>query len=82
MARKKVAGVPNSTERTKSWADQGALLPFLVEDRLRRNGAEIVNKKNIPDKGDVIVDQRIVSPMFLPSASLVAEEMIRLLDRG
>ena len=81
VAGKKVAGFPNSTERTKSWAEQGDLLPFLVEDQLRKNGAEIVNKENIPDKNDVIVDQRIVSTMFLPSAALVAEEMIRLLDR-
>ena len=82
VAGKKVAGFPNSTERTKSWAEQGSLLPFLVEDQLRKNGAEIVNKENIPDKNDVIVDQRIVSSMFLPSAALVAEEMFRLLDRG
>jgi len=82
VAGKKVAGFPNSTERTKSWAKEGDLLPFLVEDRLRENGAEIVNKENIPDKHDVIVDQRIVSTMFLPSAALVAKEMILLLDRG
>jgi putative intracellular protease/amidase len=82
VAGKKVAGFPNATERTKSWAEQGDLLPFLVEDQLRKNGADIVNKENIPDKNDVIVDQRIVSSMFLPSAALVAKEMIRLLDRG
>ena len=82
VAGKRVAGFPNSTERTKSWARQGELLPFLVEDRLRENGAEIVNKENVSDKNDVIVDQRIVSSMFLPSAALVAEEMIRLLDRS
>ena len=79
VAGKKVAGFPNSTERTKSWAKQGDLLPFLVEDQLRKNGAEIVNKENIADKNDVIVDQRIVSSMFLPSAALVAKEMVSLL---
>ena len=81
VAGKKVAGFPNSTERTKSWAKQGSLLPFLVEDQLRENGAEIVNKENIPDQNDVIVDQRIVSSMFLPSAALVAKEMIQQLNR-
>lgn len=81
VAGKKVAGFPNSTERTKSWAKQGTLLPFLVEDQLRKNGADIVNKGNIPDKNNVVVDQRIVSSMFLPSAALVAKEMILLLDR-
>jgi putative intracellular protease/amidase len=80
VAGKKVAGFPSSTEITKAWAGQGALLPFLVEDQLRKNGAVIVNKENIADKNDVIVDQRIVSSMFLPSAALVAKEMIRLLE--
>lgn len=78
---KRVAGFPNSTEKEKSWARQGTLLPFLIEDRLRENGAIIVNKDNIPDKHDVIIDQRIVSTMFLPSAALVAKEMLILLEK-
>lgn len=77
---KRVAGFPNSTERSKSWAKQGSLLPFLVEDQLRRNGAEAQNKETLTDKHAVVVDQRIVSSMFLPSAALVAEEMVRLLE--
>ncbi len=80
VAGKKVAGFPNSTERSKSWARQGELLPFLVEDKLRENGATVINKENIPDKNDVVVDQRIVSTMFLPSATWVAKEMILLMD--
>lgn len=78
---KRVAGFPNSTERSKPWAKQGSLLPFLVEDRLRKNGAEAENKETLADKHAVVVDQRIVSTMFLPSAALVAEEMVRLLER-
>ena len=78
---KRVAGFPNSTEYSKSWAKQGSLLPFLVEDQLRRNGAQVENKETLADKHTVIVDQRIVSTMFLPSAALVAEEMVRLLER-
>jgi len=78
---KRVAGFPNSTERSKSWAKAGSLLPFLVEDQLRKNGAEAVNKETLADKHAVVVDQRIVSSMFLPSAALVAEEMVRLLER-
>jgi hypothetical protein len=35
----------------------------------------------LADKHTVVVDQRIVSSMFLPSAALVAEEMVRLLER-
>ena len=77
---KRVAGFPNSTEKTKSWAKQGTLLPFLVEDKLRENGAKIVNKENIADKHEVIVDQRVVSTMFLPSAALVAQEMLNLMQ--
>ena len=77
---KSVAGFPDSTEREKSWAKQGTLLPFLVEKQLRENGAIIVNKGNISDKHEVIVDERIVSTMFLPSAALVAKEIIILLE--
>jgi putative intracellular protease/amidase len=76
---KRVAGFPDSTEKEKSWAMQGTLLPFLVEEQLRKNGAVIVNKGNVSDKHDVIIDQRVVSTMFLPSAALVAKEMIILL---
>jgi hypothetical protein len=41
----------------------------------------VINKDNIADKHEVIVDQRIVSTMFLPSAALVAKEIIILLER-
>jgi len=75
---KKIAGFPNSTERSKSWAKQGTLLPFLVESQLNKNGAIAQNKKILEDKHEVVVDQRIVSTMFLPSAALVAKEMIIL----
>ncbi|MBL39693.1 MAG: type 1 glutamine amidotransferase domain-containing protein [Xanthomonadales bacterium] len=78
---KRVAGFPNSTEHSKSWAKEGSLLPFLVEDQLRKNGAQAENKETLADKHAVVVDQRIVSTMFLPSAALVAEEMVRLLER-
>ena len=79
---KRVARFPNSTEKEKHWAKQGALLPFLVEDQLRKNGASIINKENIDDKHDVIIDDRIVSTMFLPSAALVAKEMLLLLENN
>jgi putative intracellular protease/amidase len=79
---KRVAGFPNSTEREKNWAKQGTLLPFLVEEQLRKNGALTINKENIADKHDVIIDDRIISTMFLPSAALVAKEMLILLDKS
>ena len=75
---KRVAGFPDATEKSKSWAKQGSLLPFLVESQLNRNGAFAQNKKILKDKTEVIVDQRIVSTMFLPSAAHVAKEMINL----
>lgn len=75
---KKVAGFPNSTEKTKSWAKHGTLLPFLIESQLNKNGAIAQNKKTLKDKHAVITDQRIISTMFLPSAALVAKEMIIL----
>ena len=74
----KVAGFPNSTEESKSWAKQGTLLPFLVESQLNKNGAIAQNKQTLNDKREVVVDKRIVSTMFLPSAALVAKEMIKL----
>jgi putative intracellular protease/amidase len=79
---KKVAGFPNSTELDKPWAKNGTLLPFLIETRLRDNGAMAQNKETLADKHDVVIDQRIVSTMFLPSAALVAKEMILLHQQG
>ena len=78
VENKKIAGFPNSTEKSKSWAKQGLLLPFLVESQLNKNGAIAQNKLTVKDKNDVIIDQKIVSTMFLPSAALVAKEMIIL----
>jgi putative intracellular protease/amidase len=75
---KKIAGFPNSTETSKSLAKQGTLLPFLIESQLNKNGAIAQNKKTLKDKHTVIADQRIISTMFLPSAALVAKEMIIL----
>lgn len=75
---KKVAGFPNSTETSKSWAKQGTLIPFLIENQLNKNGAIAQNKQTLKDKNAVITDQRIISTMFLPSAALVAKEMIML----
>jgi putative intracellular protease/amidase len=73
---KKVAGFPNSTETSKPWAKQGTLLPFLIETQLNKNGAIALNKKLLKDKYAVVSDKRIISTMFLPSAALVAKEMI------
>jgi putative intracellular protease/amidase len=75
---KRIAGFPDSTEKSKSWAKQGSLLPFLVESQLNKNGAFAQNKAILEDKTEVVIDQRIVSTMFLPSAALVAKEMINL----
>jgi len=78
VKNKRIAGFPNSTEESKSWAKQGSLLPFFVESQLNKNGAIAQNKQTLENKQDVVVDQRIVSTMFLPSAALVAKEMIIL----
>lgn len=75
---KKIAGFPNSTEKSKSWAKQGTLLPFLIESQLNKNGAIAQNKQTLKNKHEVVIDQRIASTMFLPSAALVAKEMINL----
>lgn len=77
---KRVAGFPDATERAKPWAKGGTLLPFLVEQRLRENGAIALNKETLPDKETVVSDARLVSTMFLPSAALVAKEMVVQLE--
>lgn len=81
VKNKKVAGFPNETEKTKTWAKKGTLLPFFVESQLNKNGALAQNKQTMKDKNDVIVDQRIVSTMFLPSSAVVAKEMITLINQ-
>ncbi|MBO6588675.1 MAG: type 1 glutamine amidotransferase domain-containing protein [Muricauda sp.] len=78
---KKVTGFPNSTEVTKSWAKQGTLLPIMLEDQLRANGAMFQNKSDLNDKHDVVVDERIVTTMFLPSSAIVAKEMILEMEK-
>jgi len=75
---KRIAGFPDSTEKTKSWAKQGTLIPFLVESQLNKNGAIAQNKEILKDKTEVVTDRRIVTTMFLPSAAHVAKEMIEL----
>jgi putative intracellular protease/amidase len=76
---KRVTGFPNSSEKAKKWSKGGTLLPFLVEDGLRVRNALYLDKGDLLDKHDVVVDQRLVTTMFLPSAAIVAEEMVRLL---
>jgi putative intracellular protease/amidase len=78
---KKVTGFPNSTEVTKSWAKEGTLLPIMLEDQLRDNGAVFQTKSDLDDKHDVVIDERIVTTMFLPSSAIVAKEMIHEIEK-
>lgn len=82
VAGKRVTGFPNSTEQRSKWTQGGTLLPFRVEDRLRARGAHFVNKEDLPDKHDVVVDSRIVTAMFLPSSAAVAQEMVNLMKQS
>jgi putative intracellular protease/amidase len=79
VAGKRITGYPNSSEQDSKWTNGGALLPFRVEDRLRERGAMFLAKADLADKHDVVIDQRIVTTMFLPSSAIVAQEMINLL---
>ena len=74
----KIAGFRISIEESKCWAKQGTLLPFFVESQLNKNGAIAQNKQTLNIKHEVVIDKRIVSTMLLPSAALVAKEMIIL----
>lgn len=79
VSGKRITGFPNSTEQKSKWTQGGALLPFLVEDRLRARGAAFLGKSDLPDKHDPVIDARIVTAMFLPSSAVVAQEMVNLL---
>lgn len=79
VAGKQVTGFPNSSEKRSRWSNNGALLPFLVEDRLRSRGGKFLGKEDVQDKHDPVIDSRLVTAMFLPSCAIVAEEMMRLL---
>jgi putative intracellular protease/amidase len=79
VSGKRLTGFPNSTEQNSKWTNGGALLPFRVEDRLRARGALFLTKADLADKHDAVIDQRIVTTMFLPSSAIVAQEMINLL---
>lgn len=77
----KITGFPNSTEVTKNWAKNGTLLPVMLEDQLRKNGALFQTKNDLNDKHDVVIDKGIVTTMFLPSSAIVAKEMINEIEK-
>ena len=79
VAGKRITGFPNASEQNSKWTHGGKLLPFRVEDRLRERGALFLTKSDLADKHDVVIDQKLVTTMFLPSSALVAREMITLL---
>jgi putative intracellular protease/amidase len=78
---KRVTGFPNSSERSSRWSRQGSLLPFLVEDGLRAGGGLFQTKDDLPDKHDIVIDERLVTTMFLPSCAIAAKEMVDILKQ-
>jgi putative intracellular protease/amidase len=78
---KKVTGFPNSSEKISRWSKNGVLLPFLVEDLLRKRGGVFQTKDDLADKFDVLVDGRIITTMFLSSCANAAKEMINVIGR-
>jgi len=81
VKEKRVTGFPNASEQNSRWTQGGTLLPFRVEDRLRARGALFLTKADLTDKHDAVIDQRIVTTMFLPSSAIVAQEMVHLLQK-
>lgn len=77
---KRLTGFPNSSEQNSKWTKGGTLLPFRVEDRLRARGALFLTKADLADKHEPVIDQRVVTTMFLPSSAIVAQEMVNLLQ--
>lgn len=80
VSGKHMTGFPNSSEAVSRWSQQGSLLPFRVEDGLRANGALFQTKADLEDKHDIVVDQRIVSTMFLPACANAAKTVVDLLE--
>ena len=78
---KRMTGFPNSSEQNSKWTQGGKLLPFRVEDRLRARGALFLTKADLTDKHEPVVDQRLVTTMFLPASAIVAQEMVNLLQQ-
>ncbi|TFG87087.1 MAG: type 1 glutamine amidotransferase domain-containing protein [Chromatiales bacterium] len=78
---KKVTGFPNSSERSSRWSKQGTLLPFLVEDALRARGGLYQSKSDLADKFDVVVDQRLVTTMFMSSCANAAREIVEIVRK-
>jgi putative intracellular protease/amidase len=77
---KRLTGFPNASEQNSKWTKGGTLLPFRVEDRLRARGALFLTKADLADKHEPVIDQRMVTTMFLPSSAIVAQEMVNLLQ--
>ncbi len=77
---KSLTGFPNESELKSKWTDGGKQLPFLLEEALRKNGAQFQVKADLKNKFDPIVDQRLVTGMFLGSCAAVAKEMVNVLD--
>jgi hypothetical protein len=48
---------------------EGKLQPYLAEDQLNKNGAIALNKSSLENKHAIVIDQRLVSSMFLPLRS-------------
>jgi putative intracellular protease/amidase len=76
VAGRKMTGFPNSSEEVSKRSKQGTVLPFRVEDGLRKNGAVFQTKADLPDKHDIVVDERIVTTMFLPSCAIAAKAVV------
>lgn len=78
---KRMTGFPNASEQNSKWTQGGTLLPFRVEDRLRARGALFLTKADLADKHEPVIDQRLVTTMFLPSSAVVAQEMVNVLEQ-
>jgi len=76
VAARKLTGFPNSSEEVSKRSKQGTVLPFRVEDGLRKNGAVFQTKADLSDKHDIVVDERIVTTMFLPSCAIAAKAVV------
>lgn len=81
VSGKRVTGFPNSSEEASRWSKGGLLLPFRVEDALRESGGVFQTKDDLANKFDLVVDDRIVTAMFMTSCANAAKEVVTIIQR-
>ena len=77
MRDRRLAAFTDSEERA---AGKEAIVPFLLETRLRELGAEVITAADFTEQ--VVVDGRVVTGQNPASAQKMAEEVVKLVGNS